>query len=372
MIKRLEIIDFLRGLVVLLMLLDHVRDLFHVHSIDQSPTDLAVSPPSVFYTRLITHICAPIFVFLAGSSAYLLRTKIQEANLFRNHLFRRGAWLIILDLTIVNLGLFFDIKFSLVLVDVLSAIGFSLIILGLLNLFTTRQIFGFALMIIALCQWAFVSQLALLKPLSFLYSPNAFSLANGTLLVVGYPPIAWLGFCLLGYSLGDYFLGKSPMKFWQMGLICWALFLLIRFFQIGGDSPWTIENTWHKTFMSFINVSKYPPSLSFTCLTLGTMFFLASVFPLVKKNWVEFISTYGRVPLFFFISHWFVLHLVLFVLIFRQGYTRADLEFGFQLTRPKAFIGLSISQIYALWLLVATLYYPICRFYFGLQQKKKK
>ncbi|RXK48797.1 DUF1624 domain-containing protein [Aquirufa rosea] len=371
MIKRVDIIDFLRGLVVILMLLDHVRDLFHVHSIDQSPTDLAVSPPSVFYTRLITHICAPIFVFLAGSSAYLLRTKIQEAKPFRNHLFRRGAWLIILDFTLVNFGLFFDIKFGLVLVDVLSAIGFSMIILGLVNRFSTRQVFWLALLIFALCQGAFVSQLALLKPLSFLYSPNAFPLANGTLLVVGYPPVAWLGFCLLGYALGDYFLGKAPIKFWQMGLICWALFLLIRYLQIGGDSPWKLEADDHLTLMSFLNVSKYPPSLSFACLTLGTLFFLASVFPLVKKNWVEFISAYGRVPLFFFISHWFVLHLILFVLIFRQGFTWADVEFGFQLTRPKTFVGLSTAQVYVLWMLVAALYYPLCRFYFGRQQGKK-
>ncbi|MHA8059910.1 DUF1624 domain-containing protein [Aquirufa beregesia] len=371
MIKRIESIDFLRGIVVILMLLDHARDLFHIHSIDQSPTDLAATTPPIFYTRIITHLCAPIFVFLAGSSAFILFQKSEDKKQFSQHIIRRGAWLILLDLTLVNFGLFFDIRFGLVLVDVLSAIGFSMVIIGLLYRCSSKQMFILAIGIILVQQLLFVVQPTFLKPLSFLISPNAFPLPNGTLLVVGYPPISWLGICLLGYSLGHYFLEKTNSDFGKLGLMLCLLFLVVRYFNIGGDSPWQIEGSWIKQGMSFLNVSKYPPSISFTTLTIGIMFLILSVSQYFGKKWIEIVSTFGRVPLFFFVSHWFVLHLILFVLIFNQGFSLADVEFGFQLSRPKSFIGLSLSQVYMLWVFVALLYFPLCRFYYQWQQKRK-
>ncbi|CAM3313365.1 DUF1624 domain-containing protein [Aquirufa ecclesiirivi] len=371
MIKRIESIDFLRGIVVILMLLDHVRDLFHIHSIDQSPTDLSVTTPSIFYTRIITHLCAPIFVFLAGSSAFLVGQRSVNKKQFSQHMIRRGAWLILLDLTVVNFGLFFDIRFGLVLVDVLSAIGFSMVIIGLISRYTSKQIFILAISIILIQQFLYVAQPTFLKPLSFLISPNAFPLPNGTLLVVGYPPISWLGISLLGYSMGHYFLDKTHAEFAKLGLSLCLLFLLVRFVNLGGDSPWQIDGQWTKQVMSFLNVAKYPPSISFTMLTLGIMFLLLSGSQFVGKKGIEILSTFGRVPLFFFVSHWFVLHLILFVFIFNQGFSRHDLEFGFQLSRPKSFIGLSLSQVYMLWLAVALLYFPLCRFYYQWQQKRK-
>lgn len=371
MIKRLESIDFLRGIVVILMLLDHVRDLFHIHSIDQSPTDLAVTTPAVFYTRIITHLCAPIFVFLAGSSAYLVFQRSENKKQFSQRMILRGAWLILLDLVVVNLGLFFDIHFGLILIDVLSAIGFSMVMIGLINRLSTKQIFWLALGIILLQQVLLQIQPTWLKPLSFLISPNAFPLSNGTLLVVGYPPISWLGICLLGYSLGHYFLEKTTADFWKLGLRLCFLFLVVRYFNLGGDAPWQIDGSWTKQCMSFFNVSKYPPSISFTSLTLGIMFLLLSVSQYVGKKGTEIVSSFGRVPLFFFVSHWFVLHLILLALIFNQGFHIADLEFGFQLSRPKKFIGLSLSQVYIVWFLVALLYYPLCRYYYQWQQSRK-
>ena len=371
MIKRIESIDFLRGIVVILMLLDHVRDLFHIHSIDQSPTDLVVTTPSIFYTRIITHLCAPIFVFLSGSSAYWVFQTTTHKKQFSHRMIRRGTWLILLDLTVVNFGLFFDIHFGLLLVDVLSAIGFALVMIGFLYRFTSKQMFFLALGVILIQQLLFVAQPAFLKPLSFLISPNAFPLPNGTLLVVGYPPISWLGISLLGYSLGPYFLDKSPAYFGKLGLMLCLFFLVVRYFNLGGDAPWQIEGPWAKQWMSFLNVNKYPPSISFTALTLAIMFLLLYISQYVGKKGLEILSTFGRVPLFFFISHWFVLHILLFILIFNQGYSWSDLAFGFQLSRPKSFIGLSLSQVYGVWILVALLYFPLCRFYDQWQQKRK-
>lgn len=371
MIKRIESIDFLRGIVVILMLLDHVRDLFHIHSIDQSPTDLAVTTPSIFYTRIITHLCAPIFVFLSGSSAYLVFQRSENKKQFSQHMIRRGAWLILLDLTVVNFGLFFDIHFGLVLVDVLSAIGFSMVIIGLINRLTSKQIFVLALAIILLQQVLLQIQPSWLKPLSFLISPNAFPLPNGTLMVVGYPPISWLAISLLGYSMGYYFLEKTSADFGKLGLRLCLLFLVVRYFNLGGEAPWQIEGPWTKQWMSFLNVSKYPPSISFTSLTLGIMFLLLSVSQFASKKVTEVISSFGRVPLFFFVSHWFVLHFLLFLLIFNQGFSWSDLEFGFQLSRPKSFIGLGLSQVYVVWVFIALLYFPLCRLYYQWQQKRK-
>lgn len=371
MIKRLESIDFLRGIVVIIMLLDHVRDLFHIHSIDQSPTDLAVSTPSIFYTRIITYLCAPIFVFLAGTSAFLVYQRTENKKQFSQRIVRRGAWLILLDLTVVNFGLFFDIHVGLVLVDVLSAIGFSMVVIGLLYRTSSKQMFILALCVIALQQIFFVTQPTFLKPLSFLISPNAFPLPNGTLLVIGYPPVSWLGIALLGYALGHYFLEKTSADFLKWGLFLCLLFLVFRFLNLGGDTPWQIDGPWTKQWMAFFNISKYPPSLNFTALTLGIMFILLSGSRFVGKKVMDLVSTFGRVPLFFFVSHWFVLHLILFVLIFNQGFHFEDLEFGFQLSRPKSFIGLNLSQVYMLWILLAILYYPLCRYYFNWQLRRK-
>ncbi|MHA8053865.1 DUF1624 domain-containing protein [Aquirufa sp. OSTEICH-129A] len=371
LLKRVESIDFLRGMVVILMLLDHVRDLFHIHAIDQSPTDLAVTSPSIFYTRIITHLCAPIFVFLAGSSAYLVYQRTEDKGQFRLRMIRRGLGLILLDLTVVNFGLFVDIHFGLILIDVLSAIGFSMVIIGLVHGFSTRQILGLAIGIILIQQALLLLQPSWLQALSFLISPNAFPLPNGTLLVVGYPPLAWLGICLLGFSLGYYFKEKSDKDFWKMGLVFLTVFLAVRFLNLGGDSPALTDGTWVKQGMSFFNVSKYPPSLSFTALTLGIMCLLVNLRSVLGKKLVEIISSFGRVPLFFFVSHWFVLHLLLFIFIFNQGFQWADLAFGFQLSRPKAFVGLSLSEVYIIWLLVALFYYPICRYYYQWQVKNR-
>lgn len=374
--KRITSIDLMRGIVMIIMVLDHVRDLFHVTSLTEQPTDLLTTTPALFFTRWITHLCAPVFVFLSGVSAYLSLTRTNDLQTTRVYLLKRGVILILLDLTVVNFGVWFDIHFNVFLFNVISAIGFGFIVLALLINLSARTIGFIGLFII------FFHNLAPLVPgaedalfkriLMPFFAPGAFPLGGEKLFVVGYPPLVWLGLVLAGFAAGTFFMKEPVVRkklFLRIGLGAVLLFVALRFLNVYGDSfAWEKQSSAFYTFLSFINLTKYPPSLDFCLLFLGIMFLLFSVFENRRNKLTDVVSVYGKVPLFYFIAHWYIIHPVLLVLILFQGFHVSDLTFGFNFGRPAGYVGLQLWAVYLVWILVVLVFYPLCKWYWGYKQ----
>jgi uncharacterized membrane protein len=369
--KRIYSIDIVRGLVMIIMALDHTRDLIHITSITESPTNLQTTTPVLFFTRWITHLCAPTFVFLSGTSAYISSRNKSSASDTRGFLLSRGLWLIVLEFTLVNFGVWFDIHFNVFLFDVIAAIGFSFIILGLLINASVKTIGITGLAII------FLHNLVPLAPsagasiftriIMAFFSPGAFPFDGGRTFVMAYPPIPWVGIMLTGFAAGKLFelsVNKRKRIFLRIGLASLVLGIIVRAINIYGDPfPWATQKNALFTFLSFINVTKYPPSLLFCLLMLGIMFLILSLVEGMKNKFTEITSVYGKVPLFYFLVHWYILHPIMFLIVFLQGYKSSDLLFGFNFGRPKGSSGVNLLYIYLIWLLVVIMLYPFCKWY---------
>lgn len=371
--KRIYSIDFTRGFVMIMMVLDHVRDLMHVSSITQNPVDLSTTTPALFFTRVITHLCAPIFVFLAGTSVYISFINSGNPGQSKKLLFRRGFWLILLEFTLVNFGVWFDPGFHTYIFQVIAAIGFGFIVLSFMLRLSPTTI-GFTGLIIIfghnLLSFIPLEGLPLVKTiLSPLFTTTAFPVTPQTTFIMGYPPIPWLGIMLVGFASGklfelpDY---KRRNTFLKIGLGALILFTVLRFINIYGDpSLWTSQKNNLYTFLSFINLTKYPPSLQFSLMTLGIMFIILSMAEKIKNRFTNFVSVYGKVPFFFYLIHWYIIHPLLIVIMFIQGFHWADLDFASgNFGRPKGtYSGLELWAIYLVWIgVVLILYYP-CRKY---------
>ena len=369
--KRIQSIDVVRGIVMIIMALDHTRDILHVSSVTNSPTDLQTTTPALFLTRWITHFCAPSFVFLSGASAFLSSRRTNDLAATRRFLLTRGIWLVILEFTLVNFGVWFDPHFSTFLFDVIATIGTGFIVLSLLLRASTRTILVLGIGIIFLhnlSAYIPVGDASLMKRIGMmLVVPGAITLGKGVLFVMGYPPLPWLGIMLVGFASGQLFthpVQKRKKIFARIGLAALLLFLVVRGINMYGDSfPWSVQKNQVFTVLSFINVTKYPPSLAFCLLTLGVMFLLLSIFESVHSKFVEVTVVYGKVPLFYFLVHWYIIHPLMFLIVFLQGYRASALVFGFNLGRPKGPSGVSLLLTYLIWIGVVILLYPLCKWY---------
>jgi uncharacterized membrane protein len=378
--KRLQSIDIVRGIVMIIMALDHTRDLIHLTSVTAQPTDLKTTTAALFFTRWITHFCAPTFVFLSGVSAYLSFKAKNDLKSSQQFLLTRGVWLIILEFTLVNFGIWFDPHFSVFIFDVIATVGFGFIILSLLLKASTKTILITGLAIIFLHNLSsFIStnSASLLTKVSMmLVAPGAIPFGKHVLFIMGYPPVPWLGIMLAGFGAGKLFeLPESKRKqlFFKIGLMALALFVVVRSLNIYGDSfKWELQKSALFTFLSFINVTKYPPSLVFCLLTLGAMFLLLSCLEGLQNKFAEIAMVYGKVPLFYFLIHWYILHPIMFLIVFIQGYRPSDLVFGVNLGRPKRVNGLNLWYIYLIWIFVVILLYPVCKWYGSYKARHKE
>ena len=380
--KRIDVIDFARGLVMIIMALDHTRDFMHIHSLAQNPTNLATTTPILFFTRWITHLCAPTFVFLSGVSAFIVFKKDGNYSKSSSFLLTRGLWLIILEFTLVNLALTFDIQFRTFMLEVIGAIGFGFIILALLLKLRAKWIGMIGLVIIAgyeLLQYLPVSNPLLKTVISSLFTLNVFPVTPHHNFLTGYPPIPWLGIMLTGFGAGHFFesdLHKRRRTFLATGLVALVLFITIRFLNIYGEPvKWSVQKNGLFTFLSFMNVSKYPPSLLFCLVTLGVTCLILFFADGVKNKFTQLVSVYGQVPLFYFLVHLYILHTLMLVIMFLQGFSWSELIFeNFNLGRPKAESGVSLGVIYIIWLSVVIALYPLCKWYgnYKATHKKKK
>ncbi|MGK6351145.1 DUF1624 domain-containing protein [Parapedobacter sp. DT-150] len=366
--QRLISIDFTRGIVMIIMALDHVRELIHVNAA-QDPTDLATTTPMLFLTRWVTHLCAPTFVFLAGLSVYLLRRKHTGRAQTRKYLLTRGLWLVILEFTLVNFGMFFDVTFSVLLFEVIAAIGAGFIILAFLLPLGSKTVALLGIIIIA-CHEAFAlipfGDHSLIKTLlQPLFVPSVFPVTSVGVFVVGYPPIPWLGIMLAGYGIGPLFerpSGTRKRVCLQIGIGALLLFVIVRLINgYGNAAPWSPQENGLYTMLSFINITKYPPSLLFCLVTLGIMFLILAFAERLKGNWVSAILVYGRVPLYYFLLHFYLIHLLLIAILLLQGFSWSQLSFASgTFGRPQdATSGVSLIWIYLIWIsVVLALYKP--------------
>jgi uncharacterized membrane protein len=378
--KRIYSIDFTRGVVMIIMALDHIRDLMHINSAMQNPTDLATTTPAIFFTRWITHFCAPVFVFLAGTSAYLAFRNKNDVSQSMKFLLKRGLWLVLVEFTVVNLGLFFDAGFHTLIFEVIATIGFGFIILSLLLKLSSKTIgiIGLAIMLLHdLVSLIPMGQSSvILTVLTPFFAPAAFPFANHVF-VMAYPPIPWLGIMLTGFGAGKLFeLSESKRKslFLKIGLGALALFIIIRFINIYGDpAPWSHQRTTVYTFLSFMNITKYPPSLIFCLVTLGVMFLILAIGEQVKNKITDVAFVYGKVPLFYFVVHFYIIHTLLITLLFLQGFHWADMNFASgAFGRPKGVQnGLPLWGVYLVWLAVVTALYRPC-VWFGQYKARHK
>ncbi|MEO6405501.1 MAG: heparan-alpha-glucosaminide N-acetyltransferase domain-containing protein [Ferruginibacter sp.] len=377
--KRIQSIDFVRGLVMIIMALDHVRDLIHVPSLTQSPTNLATTSPALFFTRWITYLCAPTFVFLAGTSVYL-SMKNKEISKTKSFLLKRGLWLIVLEFVVVNFALYFDIGYHNLIFEVIATIGFGFIILSLLLKTSWKLIAALGLLIIFLHNLSPFLPLGdspvLKQVIMAFFGPAGFPIGN-RVFVVAYPPIPWLGIMLVGFAAGKLFeraQEKRQRLLAIIGTFALFLFVIIRYVNVYGDSvPWSYKTSSLYTFLSFMNVTKYPPSLVFCLVTLGIMFLMLAIAERVKGMLLQVVSVYGKVPLFYFLLHFFVIHIIMIVIMVFQGFTWEQMDFtSGNFGRPKGLpSGLPLTQIYFLWIaIVALLYFP-CKWYGTYKAKHK-
>jgi len=371
--ERIKGIDFTRGIVMIVMALDHARDLMHINSITQNPTDLLTTTPLLFFTRFITHFCAPVFVFLAGTSAYISLINRNNVNQGRNFMIKRGLWLLLLEFTIVNFGIYFDFGFHTFLFQVIATIGSGFIILGLLIRLSAGNMAIIGLTILFFHNLFPVIPFGTGSLLKIILTPlfgiTIYPVTAHTNFIMAYPPVPWLGIMLLGFAAGKIFelaAEKRKKIFLKIGLAALLFFVIIRFVNIYGDpSGWSLQKDGIYTIMSFINVTKYPPSLLFCSLTLGIMFLVFAITEKTKSRFMNEVSVFGKVPMFYFLIHFFLIHIVMITLMFIQGFDWQALDFASgSFGRPKGVqSGVGLLEIYLIWIGVVAILYKPCLWY---------
>ncbi|HET6254994.1 MAG TPA: heparan-alpha-glucosaminide N-acetyltransferase domain-containing protein [Puia sp.] len=420
--KRIASIDIARGLVMVIMALDHTRELLDAWSRAHTPTDLTVTTPLLFFTRWITHFCAPAFVFLSGASAAIQLTRSTNPRETRRWLLRRGLILIAVEYTIVNFGISFDFRFRLLLFEVIGTIGAGMILLSPVSRLPMRWLVPItALILFGHDLLPLPPSMAMAAPNSspafnvlrtFGWSPGSFQPGPNLLIAVAYPIIPWFGIMLAGFVTGRWFQRPAAERkrlFLAAGGITLGLFVVLRFINGYGDfNPWSVQKNTLFTALSFLNVDKYPPTLLFCLLTLGGLFLIlaaaeprapqqpAPIPPVIVQPATQatqpsiavqpatqppanaitrILLVYGRVPLFYFIVHFYLIHLLMLVVGFAQGYSLSQLNFGpFQFGRPATGGGLPTWCIYPIWIAVVAVMYPLCRCYgqFKFSHPEKK
>lgn len=380
--NRITSIDITRGIVMIIMALDHTRGLLHIDSLSQTPTDLSTTTPLLFFTRWITHLCAPTFVFLAGTSVYLAlknQTSISESRIF---LVKRGLWLIFLEFSFVNFGVFFDLGFHTLLFEVIAAIGVSLILLSLLLKSSLKVVASLGVGILVLHNLfpliPFPDNSLLKTVLSPLFSFSFFPLSEQISLIISYPPIPWLGIMLVGFASGKLFefsTIKRKNMFLKIGVSLVLFFVLLRFSNVYGDPvAWATKQDPMFTFLSFMNVTKSPPSLLFCSVTLGCMFLILAIAEHAKGWLMNIAAHYGKAALFYFLVHFYLIHIILIGMLFMQGFSWEELNFSaLTFGRPTGMqSGVSLWLVYSIWIAVVGALYIPCRWFVTYKTNHKQ
>lgn len=404
--SRIDSIDLLRGIVMVVMMLDHTRDFVHSGAFLFDPTDLTKTTTALFLTRWITHYCAPVFVFLAGTGAYLQFARGKSKRELSRFLVSRGLWLIVLELTVVRMGVFFNPDYRFLgFLQVIWVIGVSMIVLAALIHLPLKVIAGFGIAMIALHNlldqfkvqgwegpgsavpslgtklWIIAHQTFEAFPILGFPSP---------VVVVVYPLIPWIGVMALGYAFGALYQKDAAWR-WRVllaiGSTMTVLFIVLRAVDIYGDpAKWSQQKSPWFTVLSFVNTTKYPPSLLFLLMTLGPAIIalawleadttkgirlsgLQSIFTKLRNALV----TFGRVPLFFYILQWYAAHLIAIVIGLIAGQP-VSYQFASPLEKfgdPPSGTGFRLWVVYICWVIGVLLLYPLCKWFAGLKARRR-
>lgn len=390
---RISEIDMLRGLVIVLMALDHVRDYFFTGGgLAGNPLDPDTTTAWLYTTRWITHLCAPTFVFLSGVSAYLQFAKGKTTPSLAMFLLTRGLWLIFLEATVLSFGWSFGFPYPLFF-QVIWAIGWSMITLAALIWLPHMAVLAIGVAIVA-GHNAFdpinareLGDLSLLW--SFLHDGGPIFVGEQPIGLFAYPIVPWIGVAALGYGMGALFVQpkeKRDRTVFLIGLAMLALFLLLRFTMIYGDPQfatgpeaefrdWRDQSSFGAALMVFLDVQKYPPSLQFVLVTLGVVFTLWPALSRLRGPAAEVLNTFGAVPFFFYVLHIYLVHLLAIAANAAAG-KPTDAYFGYMLNvfmAPEKFegVGFSLPWVYVAWIVVLALLYPLCRYWRGLKARRR-
>jgi uncharacterized membrane protein len=379
--KRIYSLDFLRGLVMIIMALDHSRDFIHFDAFIHDPLDLKTTGPILFFTRWITHFCAPVFVFLAGISIFL-----QEARKTKNELsaflLKRGLWLVFVEVVIITFAWTFDSSFPVFVLGVIWAIGISMIGMAALIRLPMKMVLTIGLLLV-------------LGHNVFDYFPSTHSglfwdlFRNGNFsfhpLIPGhemafiYPILPWLGVMSLGYCVGSFYQqGFDPIRrknlLSRIGLGALAFFVLLRWTNMYGNPfLWSAQVDSVSTLMSFLDLHKYPPSLLYLCMTIGPALLFLAYFENLNNAWSKIVSVYGRVPFFYYVLHFYMLHLIAILVFMNNGHSlneETSLIFGIPFRFVVAGEGLTLKYVYLIWIAVVIALYPLCKRFSDLKQRK--
>jgi uncharacterized membrane protein len=414
--SRIESIDILRGLVMVLMTLDHCRDYFHIYAFDYNPEDLHYTTPIVFYTRWISHFCAPVFVFLTGISAFLYQQKNNATNKeMAKYLLIRGFILILLELTIVRFAWRFYIDYSSIGGLILWGIGWSMIALAGLIYLSRRTILIISLAIIfchnLLDSITFEGNKLVELFWAFLHEKTFVKLTDEFGVNILYPVLPMIGLIGFGYYIGKWFTNEYSKEIrsgylFYMGVGIISLFMSVRFFQLfteqysyvfylnvedlnykwivffkrvigyiienyGDPSPWQTQENFTYSLMAFFNTTKYPMSLLYILMTLGPAFIFLSYMENKNNFFTRIMKVYGKVPLFYYVIHLFVIHSLAILLAVLKNLDKMKEVWQGDWKALSENYGFNMPVVYLIWLLVLVLLYPVCLAYGRLKAKDK-
>ncbi len=377
---RIASIDFLRGLVMLLMALDHVRMYFGYGTWYAEPTNLATTTSLLFLTRWITHFCAPVFVFLAGTSAYLHGAKDENKKAVSSFLLRRGLWLVFAELVIVNFAWTFDITYSNILLQVIWALGISMIALSALVYLPGKIILAIGVLLVAghnFLDSVNMSGTTIRVLLWYtLHQPRFVAFPSGNVVNFVYPVLPWIGLMAIGYVFGtlyrdDFDPNKRRKLLLQIGTSLTLLFLLLRGFNLYGEpKDWSGQDTFVYSILTFLNTTKYPPSLHFLLMTMGPALILLSLSEGRKHKVSAPIVLFGKVPFFFYVTHLYFIHALAMLYLASTG--RPADEYVLSAANMAAgrlgSFGLGLEAVYVVWIMVIVMLYPLCSWYQKFKQ----
>jgi uncharacterized membrane protein len=379
--SRIDSIDVLRGIIMILMALDHTRDFFGDLAV--SPTNLATTTVPLFLTRWITHFCAPVFFLLTGTGAFLSLRRLSRGELAR-FLFTRGLWLIFLEVTLLRFLWQFNLDYQLILLNVIWALGWAMIVLSVLVRLPVSAAVAFGVVLIAGHNLFDGVQPAALGSFQLIWQvlhvPGFLLNEPGRSVFTAYPLIPWIGVTAVGYGLGQIYQWETERRrrfLLLAGLALVGAFLVLRSINVYGEPQrWSPQASGAFTVLSFMNTSKYPPSLLFLLMTLGPALLLLRGLDAGTPRLLQPDLTYGRVPFFYYLLHILVLHLVAVVL--------AQLRFGeigpmfqspdighFPITQPPGW-PLGLPYVYLIWASVVAALYPLCRWFAGVRQRRRE
>lgn len=384
--NRILSIDILRGIVMVIMALDHVRDYFHMYAWTDDPMNLETTTPALYFTRYITHFCAPTFVFLSGVSIYLqsLRKSKQELSIF---LIKRGLWLIFVELVIVSFAWSFNPAFERFPLAVIWAIGVSMFILGFLIRLPYKVILGLGLLIVFGHNLLDFPEAASGFNggfwLDLLHSSKwtSYQFIGNSNLIIAYPFLPWLGLMMVGYCAGLLFSpqfdpARRKKLLTQIGIGLLVIFVILRGVNIYGDPvKWSQQKDGLYTFFSFMNIHKYPPSLLYICITIGFSFLLLPYLEKLENRFTKIMVVFGRTAFFYYILHLYLIHALALISFYVHGHTLekiAETESVFKWKFVVPGEGFGLLGVYLIWIFVIIALFPLCKWYDNYKRAHKE